>query len=127
MWSSEEHNELSLTESLIRDAAWMPQPTTVFRARVLSTVAQQQQQSRRKERLQVLVALTLAATILWCLPGWLPSATNVVSPATGIHAESHEAATGARGWSLIDDYEWGLVQAALAKQSHSAVLIQGLL
>jgi len=126
MWSSEE-NDLAMTEALIRDAAWMPQPTSVFRARVLSTANQQQRQSRRIEHFQILATLTLAASLLWCLPSWLPSELPAHSSATEMAAEARSPVTHARGWSLVDDYEWGLVQAALAKKSHSAVLIHGLL
>jgi hypothetical protein len=126
MWSSDE-TDVSATEALIRDAAWMPQPTTVFRARVLSTVAKEQRQSRRSERLKVLTTLALAATVLWCLPGWLPTTSVSTSGSPAATMEASESVLSARGLSLMDDYEWGLVQAALAKKSHSAVLIQGLL
>lgn len=126
MWSSEE-NDLAMTEALIRDAAWMPQPTSVFRTRVLSTAIQQQRQSRRIERVQILTTLTLATSLLWCLPGWLPTESSVLPSSTGVASESGASAGHARGWSLVDDYEWGLVQAALAKKSHSTVLIHGIL
>jgi hypothetical protein len=126
MWSSEE-NDLTMTEALIRDAAWMPQPTSVFRTRVLSTASQQQRQSRRVERIQILTTLTLAASLLWCLPGWLPTESSLLPSSTDVASESGAPVVHARGWLLVDDYEWGLVQAALAKKSHSAVLIRGLL
>lgn len=126
MWSSEE-NDLAMTEALIRDAAWMPQPTSVFRTRVLSTAIQQQRQARRVERLQIFVTLTLAASLLWCLPGLLPTDSLIRPSSVGVSSESGAPVVHARGWSLVDDYEWGLVQAALAKKSHSTVLIHGIL
>jgi hypothetical protein len=126
MWSSEE-NDLAMTEALIRDAAWMPQPTSVFRTRVLSTAIQQQWQARRIERVQILTPLTLAASLLWLLPGWLSTESAILPSSAGIVSEEGTPVGHARGWSLVDDYEWGLVQAALAKKSHSAVLIHGLL
>lgn len=126
MWSSEE-NDLATTEALIRDAAWMPQPTSVFRTRVLSTARQQQRQSRRIERIQILTTLTLAASLLWCLPGWLPTESSILPSSSGVASEIDTPASPSRGWSLGDDYEWGLVQAALTKKSNSAVLIRGLL
>lgn len=126
MWSTEE-NEFAETEALIRDAVWMPQPTSVFRARVLTTVAQEQRQSRRLERLQWLALLTLAASLLWCAPSVFFPSTELAPTAANASPLDSLATPTQHCWTLVDEYEWGLVQAAIAKKSHSAVLIRGLL
>lgn len=126
MWSSEQSDQ-EMTEALIRDAAWLPQPTTVFRNRVLTTVAQQQKQSRWWERCQYAATVIIAASILWVLPATFQTLPDVPPVTSTVHVPRPSHAPAARSWTLIDDYEWGLVQSALAKQSHSAGLIRGLL
>ncbi len=126
MWSSEQ-TELEMTEALVREAAWLPQPTTVFRNRVLATVAQQQKQSRWWERCQYAASMVIAASILWFLPGTMQTLQDVPPATSVVTIERPATAPASKGWTLIDDYEWGLVQAALAKQNHSAGLIHGLL
>lgn len=126
MWSTE-NNDLIETEALIRDAAWMPQPTSLFRSRVLTTAAKEQGKARRLERLQWLSLLTLAASLLWWLPS-VSSSSAMISPTTASTAVPDPGATASQHrWKLVDEYEWGLVQAAIAQKSHSAVLIRGLL
>lgn len=126
MWSTEE-SDLEETEALIRDAAWMPQPTSVFRARVLTTVAQEQWQSRRLERLQWLSLLTLAASLLWCVPSVFFPSTELAPTAASTSTLESSASPAQHRRTLVDEYEWGLVQAAIAKKSYSAVVIRGLL
>ncbi len=125
MWSSEQ-SDLEMTEALVRDAAWLPQPTTVFRNRVLTTVAQQQKQARWWERCQYAASLVIAASLLWFLPGMMQTLQEG-RPTAVVTTERPDSVPTVKPWTLIDDYEWGLVQAALAKQSHSAGLIHGLL
>jgi len=126
MWSSEQ-TDLEMTEALVRDAAWLPQPTTMFRARVLATVTQQQKQSRWWEHCQYAASFVIAASLLWFLPGTVRTLQEVPAATSVVIIERPATTSASKGWTLIDDYEWGLVQAALAKQSHSAGLIHGLL
>ncbi len=126
MWSSEQA-DLEMTEALVREAAWLPQPTTVFRNRVLITIAQQRKQSRWWERGQYAASVMIAASILWLLPATFQTLQDVPSVTSTVQVHRPVTAPTAKSWTLIDDYEWGLVQAALAKQSHSAGLIHGLL
>ncbi len=126
MWSSEQ-SDLATIEALVQDAAWLPQPTGVFRARVLATVTQDRRQSRWRERCQYAATVAIAATMMWFLPGSIPTLQDVRPASSVTVLQSPAPATTSRSWTLIDDYEWGLVQAALAKQSHSAGLIHGLL
>lgn len=129
MWSSDSSDMMG-AETLVREAAWLPRPTTGFRARVLVEASRTHRRCQTIERMQMVTVALLAATLLFCLPGYYAELRGAAVPVAAGYSPGYSANTSlskARGWMLADDYEWGLVQAALMTRSQSARIVQGLL